>query len=167
MGQCGQPWCCHSTLCLALGWSRGLRRTWLWVWLPGYRTVCLSSPGKPGSLNTPNQGQSGRAEPHYWLSRRFLTNCPQQAGQTGMCGQLSCMRRSGGVQAPGAEGDGCMCLPASIKGSWRGCQQAQLPLLIVPPDPSPGHCTATLREHPTPQHPPEPVGSQVPEARHY
>lgn len=44
---------CQSPLCPVLGWSQGLRRPWLWVWLPGYSTAMPKHPWKACFPGTP------------------------------------------------------------------------------------------------------------------
>lgn len=53
----------RSPRCWTLGWSRGLRRPWLWAWLPGYGTALPKHPWKARLPEHPQPGleQKGRA----------------------------------------------------------------------------------------------------------
>lgn len=53
VGSEGSLHCCHSPCCPVLGGSRGLRGTWLWVWLPGYGTALPKHPWKSSFPETP------------------------------------------------------------------------------------------------------------------
>ena len=64
---------CQSPLCPALGWSQGLRRTWLWVWLPGYGTAMPKHPWKACFPGTPPT-RTGAEGPSLIMAAQTVLN---------------------------------------------------------------------------------------------
>lgn len=148
--------CCRrSPLCPALSWSLGLWRTRLWVRLPGYGMALPKHPWKAYFPGTPPTRAGAKAEPHYRLNSWFLTNCPQQARQTGMCGPLGLMRRSG--EGPGTWARGVHAYPPTHtpdqgQPGWRDHQTAQPSCSSLFSQNCPGVAALTLIGCPIPQH---------------
>lgn len=113
MGGEGSPHGCRSPLCPALGWSQGLRRTWLWVWLPGYGTAKPNIPGKPVSLEHPRPGPERKGQVSLWLSRRTVLNKLSPANLTDKNVWAAQLREEvwGGSRRLVLRGDGCVCPP--------------------------------------------------------